>query len=124
MNKKIIMAVVALVVVGGAYKFVLAKPAEAEKKAGWELLFDGKTLNGWTNFKRADVRPGWQVKDGTLACVDPKNAGDIVSAGGRGGSEERAQREADHQHVRHSGFGFQSVDGACDTCDPGCDAIG
>jgi hypothetical protein len=54
---------------------------DAEKKAGWELLFDGKTLTGWSNFKRADVRPGWQVKDGTLACVDPKNAGDIVSAG-------------------------------------------
>ena len=33
MNKKIIMAVVALVVVGGAYKFVLAKPAEASKES-------------------------------------------------------------------------------------------
>ena len=32
MNKKIIMAVVALVVVGGAYKFVLAKPKAAAKK--------------------------------------------------------------------------------------------
>jgi hypothetical protein len=54
---------------------------DAEKKAGWELLFDGKTLNGWSNFKRADIRPGWQVKDGTLACVDPRNAGDLVTAG-------------------------------------------
>jgi hypothetical protein len=51
-----------------------------EKKAGWKLLFDGKTLEGWHNFKKDDVRPGWQVKDGTLACVDPKNAGDIVTA--------------------------------------------
>jgi hypothetical protein len=52
---------------------------DAEKQAGWKLLFDGKTLDGWTNFKRKDVRPGWQVKDGTLACVDPHNAGDIVT---------------------------------------------
>ena len=33
-----------------------------------------------TTFKRDNVRPGWQVKDGTLACVDPHNAGDIVTA--------------------------------------------
>ncbi|MBU6399095.1 MAG: DUF1080 domain-containing protein [Verrucomicrobia bacterium] len=52
---------------------------DAEKAAGWQLLFDGKTLDGWHNFKRDGVRPGWQVKDGTLACVDPHNAGDIVT---------------------------------------------
>lgn len=54
---------------------------EAEKKAGWELLFDGKTLAGWSNFRSDKIKPGWQVKDGTLACVDPRNAGDIVTAG-------------------------------------------
>jgi len=53
---------------------------DGEKAAGWKLLFDGKDLNGWHNFKREGVRPGWQVKDGTLACVDPHNAGDIVTA--------------------------------------------
>ena len=36
MNKKIIMAVVALVVVGGAYKFVLANPKAAAKKPNVE----------------------------------------------------------------------------------------
>lgn len=51
-----------------------------EKAAGWKLLFDGKTLDGWHNFKTTGVRPGWQVKDGTLACVDPHNAGDILTA--------------------------------------------
>jgi len=54
---------------------------DAEKAAGWKLLFDGKDFDGWHNFKRADIRPGWQVKDGTLACVDPHNAGDIVTTG-------------------------------------------
>jgi hypothetical protein len=52
----------------------------SEKAAGWKLLFDGKTLTGWHNFKKEGVRPGWQVKDGTLACVDPHDAGDIVTA--------------------------------------------
>jgi hypothetical protein len=53
---------------------------DAEKQAGWKLLFDGKTLDGWNNFKKKDVRPGWQIKDGTLACVNPKNAGDLCTA--------------------------------------------
>ncbi len=51
-----------------------------EKAAGWKLLFDGKSLDGWSNFKTTGVKPGWQIKDGTLACVDPHNAGDIVTA--------------------------------------------
>jgi Domain of Unknown Function (DUF1080) len=51
----------------------------AEKAEGWKLLFDGKTLNGWHNFKKTGIRPGWQIKDGTLACVDPHDAGDIVT---------------------------------------------
>jgi hypothetical protein len=50
-----------------------------EKKLGWRLLFDGKSLAGWHSFKRKDVLPGWQVKDGTLACVDPDNAGDLCT---------------------------------------------
>jgi len=52
---------------------------DEEKAAGWKLLFDGKDLNGWHNFKREGVRSGWQVKDGALVCVDPHNAGDIVT---------------------------------------------
>lgn len=52
---------------------------EAEKGQGWELLFDGKDFNGWHNFKQEGVRPGWQVKDGELVCVDPHEAGDIVT---------------------------------------------
>jgi len=50
-----------------------------EKGAGWKLLFDGNDLEGWHNFKSDSVKPGWQVKDGTLACVDPHNAGDLVT---------------------------------------------
>src|SRR6266571_5429476 len=52
---------------------------DAEKAGGWKLLFNGKDFTGWHNFKREGVRPGWQVKDGALACVDPHNAGDLVT---------------------------------------------
>lgn len=39
----------------------------AEKKAGWKLLFDGKTLNGWRMYqhKKAD---NWAVNNGVLYC--------------------------------------------------------
>jgi hypothetical protein len=51
----------------------------AEKAAGWRLLFNGTNFDGWHNFKLDGVRPGWQVKDGMLVCVDPHQAGDIVT---------------------------------------------
>jgi hypothetical protein len=51
----------------------------AQKADGWRLLFDGTNFDGWHNFKQDGVRPGWQVKDGALVCVDPHNAGDIVT---------------------------------------------
>src|ERR1051326_438698 len=54
--------------------------SEPEKAAGWKLLFNGKDLSGWHNFKHDDVQPGWQVKDGVLVCVDPHHAGDIVTS--------------------------------------------
>lgn len=52
---------------------------EKEKAAGWKLLFDGNDLTGWHNFKREDIRPGWQVKNGALVCADPHNAGDLCT---------------------------------------------
>ena len=52
---------------------------DAEKADGWKLLFDGQSTEGWHTFKRADILPGWQVKEGTLACVDPHHAGDLCT---------------------------------------------
>ncbi len=51
----------------------------AEKAAGWKLLFDGKSTDGWRNYKKKDVSTGWEVKDGALVCVDPKKAGDLIT---------------------------------------------
>lgn len=51
---------------------------DAEKAAGWKLLFDGKTADSWRNFKKDTINAGWQVKDGTLVRAE-KGAGDIVT---------------------------------------------
>ncbi|HVT83954.1 MAG TPA: DUF1080 domain-containing protein [Chitinophagaceae bacterium] len=39
----------------------------AEKKAGWKLLFDGKTLNGWRMYQNKPA-DSWLAKDGNLYC--------------------------------------------------------
>jgi hypothetical protein len=42
----------------------------AEKKAGWQLLFDGKTTEGWRGFKKQDFpKENWVVENGCLKHV-------------------------------------------------------
>ena len=50
---------------------------EAEKSAGWRLLFDGKSWNGWRAYRKKLGEPiaGWEVRDGMLHCL-PKAKGD------------------------------------------------
>ena len=53
-----------------------------EKKQGWELMFDGKTLNGWRGYNRQDVPPVWLVENGTLRVDKSKQVrGDRSSTG-------------------------------------------
>ncbi|MES2276487.1 MAG: DUF1080 domain-containing protein [Bacteroidota bacterium] len=54
----------------------------AEKKEGWQLLFDGKTTKGWHTYLRDTVGSKWQVQDGAIIFdpSQPKNGGgDIVT---------------------------------------------
>jgi 3-keto-disaccharide hydrolase len=41
----------------------------AEHAAGWRLLFDGKTTDGWRGYRMDSVPAGWQVVDGALTRV-------------------------------------------------------
>lgn len=52
----------------------------AEKAAGWQLLFDGRSLDGWRGYRR-DALPdtGWEVKDGTIRTVAKVKGADIVT---------------------------------------------
>lgn len=49
-----------------------------ERQAGWRLLFDGKTTDGWRNFKQPAVSPGWKVVDGALVR-SAQGAGDLMT---------------------------------------------
>jgi hypothetical protein len=59
---------------GNAVAVAAAAPNEltaAEAAAGWQLLFDGKTLRGWHGLGFADTPPGlWAVEDGAIKHVD------------------------------------------------------
>jgi cytochrome c len=54
---------------------------KAEIKAGWELLFDGKTTKGWHNFNKTTIGESWMVEDGTLMLEAGEKAdgGDILT---------------------------------------------
>jgi hypothetical protein len=48
------------------------KLTEAEAQDGWTLLFDGKTLNGWRDFKsegQSVINAPWKVENGTIASL-------------------------------------------------------
>lgn len=49
----------------------------AEKAAGWKLLFDGKTMDGWVALGKKSGTPGWVAADGLLKRV--AKGGDIVT---------------------------------------------
>lgn len=58
---------------------------EKEKQYGWQLLWDGKTTNGWKS-ARSEAFPnrGWHVADGTLVVesadgAESGNGGDIIT---------------------------------------------
>jgi hypothetical protein len=69
---------------------VMQAPADnqltaAEKQAGWTLLFDGRSLDGWKGYKRPDAAgTRWKVENGTLTLPandgkDTRGARDIIS---------------------------------------------
>ena len=60
----------------------------SEKALGWQLLFDGKTTNGWRNFKKEGIGSSWKVENGALFLDSQQkddggwqaeNGGDIIT---------------------------------------------
>jgi hypothetical protein len=55
---------------------------DAEKQSGWTLLFDGKTTQGWRNFRKSSFpEKGWVVENGVLKHVAGGGGGDIMTDG-------------------------------------------
>jgi hypothetical protein len=50
----------------------------AESAAGWKLIFDGTTLNGWRGLKSTEPGNGWKVIDGAIVRVS--ESGDLLTS--------------------------------------------
>ena len=63
---------------------------DSEVAAGWKLLFDGETTNGWRNYRKETIGTSWKVIDGALTLDSQQkddggwqaqDGGDIITAG-------------------------------------------
>ena len=64
---------------------------EAEQAAGWKLLFDGQTTDGWRGYQMKAMPPGWQVSDGALV----RTRGGAGGKGAGGGDDIVSLEEFD-----------------------------
>jgi hypothetical protein len=98
----------------------------AEKNAGWQLLFDGRSTTGWRGYRSDRMPASWKVEHGSLLSRRQKgeSAGDIVTIktfgdfelkvqwkmtpGGNSGVIYRASEERDN--VWETGPEFQILD--------------
>jgi hypothetical protein len=73
-------AMVLFLAAAGSWRGLAAEDntlSDEEKKAGWKLLFDGKTSDGWRGYKKDKFPDGWKVQDGMISRVT--GGGDIVT---------------------------------------------
>ncbi len=52
--------------------------SDQEKADGFKLIFDGKSLDGFRNFKKEDVNAKWVIKDGAITLTE-KGGGDLLT---------------------------------------------
>ncbi|MDO8543743.1 MAG: DUF1080 domain-containing protein [Opitutaceae bacterium] len=80
MNLRPYLSVAALVLCAPLAHAADNQLSKAEKAQGWELLFDGKTLNGWNVYRqKTPPNQGWEVKEGTLRTVPKVKGTNIVT---------------------------------------------
>lgn len=83
MNPRPFLACIAIVAGTALAPAASAAPNQltaAEKSAGWTLLFDGKTTNGWRVYnKKGTAINGWTVVDGTLHCQSKVKGDNIIT---------------------------------------------
>jgi cytochrome c len=107
-----------------------------EISEGWKLLFDGKTMKGWRNYKKNNIGAAWKVKDGALHLdTAMKEEGKMVGGGdivteeeyenfelslewkiqacGNSGILFNVQEGANHERAWHTGPEMQVLDNSC-----------
>jgi hypothetical protein len=67
-----------------------------EKKAGFKLLFDGRSTDGWRGYNMKQMPPGWKAIDGILSRV----AGGAGGKGAGGGDDIITEDQYDNFELR------------------------
>ncbi len=88
-----------------------------EKRDGWQLLFDGKTLNGWHSFNKTFMDGKWEVNNGTIHLLDRDRSGlstshDLVTDESYGDFDFKAEWKVAQQ--TNSGIMFHVREGLYD----------
>ena len=131
MNLKILVGLLVLMLAGladVAYAEELNTLSDKEKKAGWRLLFDGRTTAGWRGYRSKTMPASWKVEKGSLLSrpQEGQSRGDIITVdqfdnfelvlewkmtkGNNSGVIYRATEE--YENVWESGPEFQILDNA------------
>jgi hypothetical protein len=79
----ILIALMSAPAVAGQKQATSNALTQKERAEGWQLLFNGRDLTGWTSFDGSAPAPSWTVRDGTLLMTkaDGKMSGtDLVTA--------------------------------------------
>jgi hypothetical protein len=129
MNLKTLICLLVLMLSGLAKVAYAEEPntlSEEEKKAGWRLLFDGRTTAGWRGYRSKTMPASWKLENGSLLSRPQKgeSRGDIITVdqfdnfelllewkmtkGNNSGVIYRATEE--HNNVWESGPEFQILD--------------
>lgn len=78
MLKSILMLSIALAFSSSAFaKTPDNQLSKEEQSAGWQLLFDGKDMSHWRNFKSETLSPKWTIDNGAMLLT--KGGGDILT---------------------------------------------
>jgi hypothetical protein len=107
--------------------------SKEQKKEGWQLLFDGKSTNGWRSYNKAVLGSAWKIEAGTLHLDASQkdgwqtaNGGDIVfdkvyknfvlktewkvAKGGNSGVMLYVQEEKQYEYPWQTGIECQVLD--------------
>lgn len=60
-------------------KIVLETKAKVVAQEEWEVLFDGTSLNAWTEYLKDSVSQNWKLENRTMVFYPPKNEPDGAS---------------------------------------------
>lgn len=81
------------------YNFANNTLTDGEIKAGWQLLFDGKSLNGWHNFRKKTLGKSWVIDDQAIHLdARPNKNGDWQAQDGGDIVTEKSYENFDFQY--------------------------